>query len=185
MKEIWKPLKGYEARYMVSNYGNLKSLDFIDSKKRLRKGKLIKLQKDQYGYLRARLSYNSTKFTVRLHRLVAEHFIENTKNKPQVNHKDGNKENNKVSNLEWCTNQENQIHAIQEGLRVDSFGVQARRYDSDVLVYDLNMNFLYKLQGNEDMKNHGFDYRLISAVVHGKRKHHKQHIFTRYLIPLL
>lgn len=73
---------------------------------------------DKYGYRRVLLHVNGTRLKFFVHRLVANKFITNPNNKPQVNHIDGNKLNNNVSNLEWCTPKENIQHAIKTGLRV-------------------------------------------------------------------
>ena len=79
-------------------------------------GRILKPDKLINGYLRIELSTDKVKNRYRIHRLVAEYFIPNPDNKTQVNHKDGNKENNNVDNLEWVTNSENMIHALNNGL---------------------------------------------------------------------
>ena len=120
MSEIWKDIEGYEGLYQVSNYGRVRSLDRYvkqnHNTKQLKKGKLIQPIKDCKGYLRLKLCKENTSKRVKIHRLVAQAFIPNPENKPQVNHIDGNKTNNRIQNLEWCTNSENQIHAYKMGL---------------------------------------------------------------------
>ena len=101
MSEVWQKVKGYEDSYLVSNHGRVKSL----SSSRVFTG-------SNSGYARCRIGGRM----LRVHRLVAEAFIPNPENKPQVNHLDGDKQNNHVSNLEWCTNAENAIHAYQTGI---------------------------------------------------------------------
>ena len=100
--EIWKPVVGYENLYEVSNYGRVRSLDRVDCAGRKRKGKELKQRSDKDGYKRAGLSKNGTSKPLLVHRLVAIAFISNPQNKPQINHKDENKANNCVWNLEWC-----------------------------------------------------------------------------------
>lgn len=120
MMEEWKDIEGYEGLYQVSNLGKVKSLSRIiirsNGRQHTVKEKYIKQFQDKCGYMVAYLCKCGKKSNCRVHRLVANAFIPNLKNKPQVNHKDGNKTNNNVNNLEWCTNGENQIHAFQYGL---------------------------------------------------------------------
>ena len=111
MQEIWKDIKGYKGIYQVSNLGNVKSLP-RKTNNQYYKGLYLK-QYIYKGYLRLQLTKHSKSKWFLVHRLVAEAFIPNPKNKPQVNHIDGNKLNNKVDNLEWVTPSENQIHSYQ------------------------------------------------------------------------
>ena len=108
-KEIWKTIKEYPD-YEVSNLGYVH-----------RKGRASPLKAGSHsmGYLQVGLSHNGKHTTRSVHRLVAQAFIPNTKNKPQTNHIDGNKQNNIVSNLEWCTPKENASHAYETGLIKD------------------------------------------------------------------
>ena len=101
MEEKWKTVKGYEKLYEVSNLGNIKSLDcYINQKnksKALKKGKILKTYTSkQNGYVYITFNRNKKIRTFKVHRLVAEHFIDNPYSLPQVNHIDGNKENNCV-----------------------------------------------------------------------------------------
>lgn len=97
-KKVWSYIKGTD-NYFVSNFGDVKHREYQR-----------KPIYDKDGYLQIGLKINGRKTTRKIHRLVAEAFIPNTHNKPQVNHIDGNKENNKIDNLEWVTNSENQYH---------------------------------------------------------------------------
>lgn len=118
--EIWKDVVGFEGHYQVSNLGNVRSLP------RLRlsrggsfapvKGKMLVPQLKKDGYFRVHLRKDEINTYPSVHRLVAQAFLDNSENKPCVNHKDGVKVNNTVDNLEWCTVSENTIHAIRCGL---------------------------------------------------------------------
>lgn len=105
--EEWRDSYIYEEQYEVSNMGRVRN-KFTKH--------ILSPQKDSKGYLRVRLSLHDKKTTGKVHRLVANAFIPNPENKPQVNHKNTNKENNCAWNLEWVTNSENQIHAYKTGL---------------------------------------------------------------------
>ena len=115
MEEVWKDIPEYEGLYQVSNLGNVKSLNrgvLQNGSIRLLKGVILKKNKHRKGYQYIYLCKNGkTKFWL-VHRLVAFVFIENTNKKPCVNHIDGNKINNKIENLEWCTHKENTQHAL-------------------------------------------------------------------------
>lgn len=101
MEEIWKPIKDYEGLYQVSNLGNVRSLD-RKIKNRNLKEKIKKFDETKFGYLRVELNNNGKKKKYLVHRLVAQTFLDNPNNYPCINHKDENKNNNIVSNLEWC-----------------------------------------------------------------------------------
>ena len=120
MIEIWKPIPGLEGRYEVSNTGEVRSLprevNNHTGKIQL-KGRVLRQRPDFKGYMRIDINDNNgKKHYFGVHRLVAEAFIPNPLLKEQVNHIDGDKANNNVSNLEWATNLENMRHAIKNGL---------------------------------------------------------------------
>lgn len=118
--EIWIDVKGFEGLYQVSNQGRLRSLDRPVKQRnnsiQVKKGKLIAQSENNKGYPLSNMSKGNKRYSRATHRLVAEAFIPNPENKPQVNHIDGDKENNNVDNLEWVTAKENTKHAIENGL---------------------------------------------------------------------
>lgn len=123
--EIWKDVKGYEGFYQVSNTGRVKSLDrtiyFSDGRIRKYAGQILnRNSKTSSGYKQCILKVNGISKYAYIHRLVAETFIENPKNKREVNHINGNKDDNRVENLEWVTASENDYHAVKSGLRFPS-----------------------------------------------------------------
>lgn len=108
MQEIWKDIEEFEGIYQVSNFGNVKSLNYNHTSK----PKLLKLKSHHSGYKMVMLCKNGKHTNKTVHSLVANAFIENPQNLPCVNHKDGVKSNNNVSNLEWATVSDNAIHSI-------------------------------------------------------------------------
>ncbi len=126
MQELWKDVKGFEGYYQVSNLGRVKSLTRTevyqrkDSSRlttRVRQGRDLVSKVDRYGYRVIHLRKDGeVNIYPTIHRLVAEAFINNPENKPTVNHKDCDKQNNIVSNLEWNTISENTKHASDNGL---------------------------------------------------------------------
>jgi hypothetical protein len=118
-KEVWKDVVGYEGKYKISSFGKVKSL----SRYRKSRGELLAFIKekeltlyDHFGYQRVTLRNNNKSREFSVHRLVTIAFITEVKDKPFVNHKDGNKKNNCISNLEWVTRQENVNHSVKNGL---------------------------------------------------------------------
>lgn len=117
---MWKDIIGFEETYKISESGEVWSKDrmCVDSlgRKRFRKGQRIKPDIAPNGYYRVTLAKGGKKKQKYLHRLIAEYFIPNPQNLPQINHKDGNKLNCKIENLEWVSVQDNVIHAYKNGL---------------------------------------------------------------------
>lgn len=107
--EVWKPCIGWEKYYNISNYGRMFNI---------RKNKICPTYPDKDGYVIIHLQTenHNDKYNMKVHRAVAQAFIPNPENKPQVNHKDGNKQNNHIDNLEFCTGKENMQHAVLIGL---------------------------------------------------------------------
>ena len=166
MKEIWKDIKDYEGLYQVSNFGRVKSL----KRKWVIKDKILKPTKNRNGYIMIILCKKSMKKNILLHRLVAEAFIPNTDNLPQVNHKDEQKNNNVVSNLEWCDAKYN-----------NSYGTKLNRYSlkrsKPVLQYDLQGNFIKEWASAMECGRNGFQQGNIIRCCRGKYKQHKGFIW--------
>lgn len=118
LKETWKDIAGYEGFYLVSNFGRIKSVA-INRKYGKKTNRTIYCKPNiiKSGYCYTQLCKNgySSRKGIQIHRLVANAFLPNPFNKPDVNHKDGNKQNNRVDNLEWVTKSENSKHAFENG----------------------------------------------------------------------
>ena len=116
----WVDIEGYEGLYQINLKGQVRSLDRVAKSilgnEYIRKGKILKECVSGRGRPVYRLYKDGVGQTVTTHRLLAKAFIPNEENKPQVNHKDGNKLNNEINNLEWVTNQENMVHAFENNL---------------------------------------------------------------------
>lgn len=107
MEKQWKPIEGYEGSYEVSNFGEVKSLERLDSRGRHRKEKLLKPQKNSKDYLFVRLSKNGVEEPILVHRLVWQTFVGEIPPEWEINHLDENKENNHLENLEACSHEKN------------------------------------------------------------------------------
>ena len=143
MQEIWKDIKGYQGLYQVSNLGRIKSI---------KRNIFLKAHTNSKGYLVVSLSKNNSLSTYRIHRLVAETFIPNLENKPQVNHINGIKSDNRIDNLEWCTNSENQKHAFKNGLQKSVVG-NSNPNSKEILQFSLSGQLIKKWDSLYDIYN--------------------------------
>lgn len=162
MEEIWKDIAKYESLYQISNLGNIKNVIT---------NKMIK-QRNIKGYKVVTL-IKSTRKDFKVHRLVAEAFISNPENKPQVNHINGIKSDNRVNNLEWCTAKENIQHATRNGLNKQSLEKlrQTReRQKRKIVQYDLKGNFIKEFNYMGEVELFGFCKSQVWAVCNRKRK---------------
>lgn len=131
--EVWKPIENCDNKYFISNFGRIKS-------KAKKEEIILKVQLTNRGYVWVGIHYKGQKM-YDVHRLVAKYFVDNPNNYPEVNHLDGNKENNCYDNLEWCTRSQNNLHAYRTGLRANKkFG---EAYNAKkVYQYDLDGNYI-------------------------------------------
>ena len=173
INEIWKPIKGYEGLYEVSNLGRIKSLKRLVKKwdgYRIVPEKILTPRANNRGYLRINLCKDGITKTFSPHRLVAEAFIPNPDNLPCVNHKDENPLNNVVSNLEWCTYSYN-----------NSYGNRNKRIalsnSKPVLQYTLDGQFVKEWSSTMECGRNGFQQSSVAACCRGERNKHKNYIW--------
>jgi len=180
--EIWKDIKGYENSYQISNCGRVMSkernIQRIDKRgysySYKRRGKILKNIEHENGYSKVTIHNNSTyRKQVNVHRIVAEHFIENPHNKAQVNHIDGNKHNPRVENLEWATPSENSIHAYDTGLSnaIRLYGKDNNRSRKVIQILDDGTRKIWDC-ASDAVREFGFDSGGITNCCQGKYKTH-------------
>jgi len=128
IEEIWKDVVGYEGYYQISRFGQVKRVSQDKKTRRIRNKYIPPLKKTigTTGYYHVHLAVDKNHKNYRVHRLVAAAFIPNPENKPCINHIDGNKLNNHVSNLEWCTMKENSQHAVRIGLHHNTYALRCK-----------------------------------------------------------
>ena len=136
--EIWKDIEGYEGLYQVSNLGRVQSL--------YGKGRILK-QSNSTVYPHVSLSKNGQSTTFSVHRLVGLAFVPNPENKPEINHKDGDKNNNVASNLEWITASENQKHSVSIGLKASGEQVKNHKLSAKD-VYEIRSLYVPNKRGH-------------------------------------
>ena len=139
MQEVWKDVVGFENIYQISNYGRLKSF------KNNKNGYILKNNNKNGGYFSVVLEYKNKLKHTKIHRLVAETFIPNPNNYKIINHKDGNKQNNNVENLEWTTQKQNFEHAKKIGL----WSYNKPYKSLKVRQYNLNGDFIEEFESCE------------------------------------
>ena len=171
VEEIWKDIKDFEGRYQISNEGRVKSLarKFIDRSGREQniKERILKLRNDKDGYKVISIRDGSGKRkSFRVHRLVCEAFIPNPDNKPQVNHIDEDKSNNRICNLEWCTCTENNNHGTRTARAIKN---TAKALSKMVGQYTLDGELVKVFQSTHEAERQtGFNHSNIAAVANGK-----------------
>lgn len=155
--EDWKDIQGFDGLYQVSSDGRIRN----------NKGKILKLFQDGYGYLYVGLHKNGTILTKSAHRLVAEAFLENPNNYEQVNHKDEDKHNNNVDNLEWCTPKYN----CNYGSRNEKLSRRVNQIDPQT------GEVIHQWASARECGRNGYDAASVSRCALGKYKQHKGYIW--------
>jgi len=185
--EKWKDVKNYEDYHQISNLGRIRSKKRIiynenGTINRKMNEKFLKTRSDVHTkfYHTVTLNIKNKKKTFYLHRLVGEAFVDNPNNLPQINHKDGNKSNNRYDNLEWATQEDNMAHAVDTGLlkarknfknvyqESDSKG---RFLSKQISQYDKDMNFIRTFNGPKEASEiTGFSRQSIADCARGRYK---------------
>ena len=184
MNEEWRDIKGYEGLYQVSNLGRVKSLRYNHSENE----KILKGFLSNRGYHRVSFYKDGVRKDYSVHRLVAEAFIPNTDNKPCIDHIDTNKLNNKVDNLRWCTNKENNWNELTRNKRSDTMKKlyeegsvvlpkpkSGSEHPDSIKVVQLTLegDFVCVWDSMGRTVEGGFDYKHVCGCCRGKRKTHK------------
>jgi hypothetical protein len=180
MEEVWKDIEGYEGLYQASTHGRIRSVNRIiyttDNKIREQPGKILSPGKNNRGYYNVVLYKNKKAKTIFIHRLIATTFIENTYNKVWINHIDGVKANNKISNLEFSTISENIKHAFKNGLNkpnramVGRFG-RLSPVSRSIHQFSISGEYIASYESiTEAMIINGFKGHGISDSAKGKKK---------------
>lgn len=171
--EVWRWVKGYEGIYKVSNIGNVMSMDNRNGRK---PGYIKKLYVGKRGYKVTDLKYqNRKRKNVKVHRIVAEAFIDNPLSKPQVNHINGDKHDNRVHNLEWATAKENTRHAIKNGLLVPltknhSYNMKYSNEQCQDVIRRVKSGMKYAEAG----EIYSMPYSTVAHLIRGSRRQYKE-----------
>lgn len=183
-KEYWKPVFGYEEHYQISNFGRVKSFDTYrkgrNGSVRCCKGRILKPFTNRHGYLQVDLCKNGKVKKFLVHRLVAEAFLDNPNNLPQVNHKDENPQNNNVENLEFCSAKYN-TNFGNRNKRIAEKNTNGK-LSKKVYQYTLDGQFVREWESTAECDRNGFDHGNVAACCRGKLKKYKDFIW-RYKNP--
>lgn len=190
MKEFWRDIEEYEGMYRISNFGRVKS--FYNGKEIIRK-----LCSRKNGYMAITLKKNNKSKSFLIHRLVAIAFILNPLGLPQVNHKDEDKVNNRVDNLEWCDAKYNMnyndlheritakidyknrkpIDYSAEIFKINAIK-RAKKFSKAVYQYDKNLNLIKRWNSTKECGRNGFNQASVWQCCHRNHKQHKGYIWS-------
>ena len=166
MIEEWKPINGFEGYYEISNIGRVKALKRVDiisrGRKSTKKERFLKCWLNNKGYPSTVLTINRERKDYLVHRLVAEHFIDNPNNYPIINHLDGIKTNCVYTNLQWCDYSMNQQHAYDNNLRVKKLSTQ----DKEKILKLRDKGLTY----SEIASNYDVSYQMIGRICKNNQK---------------
>ena len=163
--EIWKDVKGYEGYYQVSNLGNVRSLDRLVENGRKYKGQTMQPTKRSDGRLQVSFRKNGKQKKIKVHRLVAQAFIENALNKPQVNHINEIITDNRVENLEWATCKENINHGTHNERVANSLS-------KSIEGKNIKNGNILRFKSTREAGRNGFDQGHVAACCRGEQKTH-------------
>ena len=176
--ESWKDIQEYENKYQISNLGRVKSLNYH----RMNIEKILTPKINRYGYLTVNLSKNGKIKIFLVHRLVAQAFIPNPLNLPQVNHKkEFEKQNNKAENLEWCTNKYNMNYGTgrERRLKNTDFRKRAEKLMIKVYQYDFKGDLVKEWKSTSDAGRNGFDITSINECCNQRKsKTHRGYVWS-------
>lgn len=199
MNEIWKDIEGYEGYYQVSNLGNVRGVDRICKSNKFIKGIVLKQQTDKDGYKRIGLKKDGKMKRFAVHRLVAIAFIPNVNNYPCINHKNEDKTNNVVENLEWCTvgyNNHFGTRTKRQSMNTDYKRIASKidykllakirveKTSKKVYQYSLEGNLIREYKSPKECNEYGFISQNVVRCCNHKSYSHKGYIWSYQILSI-
>jgi len=186
MEEEWKDVVGYEGLYQVNKFGAVRSLDKLRTITYTTgtiatmnfSGKVLSPKTEKSGYITQSITNSGVRKTIKVHRMVAMAFIPNPENKPQVNHKNGIKSDNRVENLEWVTTFENRQHAYDTGLQKPTSGtINGMCTHSDREIEFIKIQYALGMRQIDIANNYGFSPSMVNLIVKNKAWKHIRNFY--------